>query len=115
MSTYTRPMPANVLHHVCNRKAAAITTPATDRQQKAVADLLVDAIHPPDGSTEVMAYSTLAERLTVVYRFLFGVDFVDQLTRGQASAMIAWLKAPEGWKLHEHAREEVAGVIEAAK
>jgi hypothetical protein len=83
-------------------------------QQKAVADLLVDAIFPPGTSMAIMPYETLAENLPAVYRYLWDVDFVDQLTRGQASAMIAWLKAPDSWQLHEHAREEVANVIKAA-
>lgn len=80
--------------------------PASESQYKALGSLLSKAVHK-DGMTAVEKNDARHAVLLYVY----GVDSGKALGRGEASALISWLKEEDSWDLQESAVAEVEEIL----
>jgi len=85
--------------------------PLTDETDGLAANLLWTACKPAQG---IASKDEMANRVTLILRYLLGVDDVAQLYEKEAAAIIHWLANAEGTDLNNYAITEAAVVYGAA-
>jgi len=86
--------------------------PLTDETDGLVANLLWAACKPAQG---IASKDEMANRVTLIIRYLLGVDDVAQLYEKEAAAIIHWLANAEGTDLNNYANAEAAIVYAATQ
>jgi len=115
----TRPLDAETIRSVVRKKAQWFDSPdgpntkrnaafpaATEKQVKTVASLMSKAL--PNLDTDAQDHARHD-----VMNYLFGVTSTADLRSHEASALIDWLKADEGWEVGPYAQAEVAAILTA--